>query len=207
MNYSWPEFVGRVRSEEGHPLSDRIAVLRAARTYFQGKKRLSECGESERLRIAGLSGIDQGINWGYFGSMTGAGRFWKAINTNAEQVSAAVDSIPAGERLVSQNDYDTFVDRFKMAFPNVNYVAPATRLLCMKRPDMFVCLDSKNRARLCKALGIAESNMSYARYWSEVIERVRDAVWWNAPRPSGDEEEEEIWLGRTAFLDALYYMP
>jgi hypothetical protein len=74
----------------------------------------------------------------------------------------------------------------------------------MKRPDMFVCLDSKNRSGLCKAFGIAQSGMSYARYWSEVIDRVRDAVWWNAPRPSGSEEEE-IWLGRTALLDALYY--
>jgi len=139
--------------------------------------------------------------------MKGAGRLWTAIDSNDQHLSAALDAIPADDRLVSRNDYQAFVDKFKLAFPNVkgDYLAPATRLLCMKRPDMFVCLDSKNRAGLCKAFGIAQSDVSYARYWSEVIERVRDAVWWNAPRPSGDEEEEEIWRGRTAFLDALYY--
>ncbi len=62
----------------------------------------------------------------------------------------------------------------------------------------------RNRSGLCKAFGITQSHMSYARYWSEIIERVRDAVWWNAPRPS-DIEQKEIWMGRTAFLDALYY--
>ena len=100
-----------------------------------------------------------------------------------------------------------FVERFKKVRPNKgDSVAVSTRLLSMKRPDMFVCLDSKNRSRLCKAFGIAQSNMSYDRYWREVIERVRDAEWWNAPLPSGGEEES-IWLGRTAFLDALYYKP
>jgi len=74
----------------------------------------------------------------------------------------------------------------------------------MKRPDTFVCLDKRNRSGLCKAFGIVQSNLSYTRYWSEIIERVRDAVWWNAPSPAGGAEKE-IWLGRAAFLDALYY--
>jgi hypothetical protein len=140
--------------------------------------------------------------------MKGAGRLWKRIDTNDEHLSAALDAIPP-DGVVTQNDYQAYVERFEMAFPDVkgDYIAPATRLLCMKRPDMFLCLDGKNRAGVCEAFGIPQNDMSYARYWSEVIERVRDAVWWNAPRPSGDGEEEEVWLGRTAFLDALYFRP
>ncbi len=135
--------------------------------------------------------------------MKGAGWFWTAIDRNDEHLSASLDAIPS-DGLVGQNDFEAFVEQFKKASPTGDRVAVATRLLCMRRPDIFVCLDSKNRSRLCKAFGIKQSQMSYARYWSEVIERVRDAVWWNAPHPSNGEEEE-IWLGRTAFLDALYY--
>ena len=203
LKLTWHEFVSQVKSEKYHALSQRIAVLRGARTYFQNNKHLSDLTKDERRRIAGLAGKDQGIDWGYFGSMKGAGWFWKAIDANDQHLSSSLDTIPS-DGLVDQRDYEAFVEEFRKTAPNGDRLAIATRLLCMKRPDMFVCLDSKNRSGLCKAFGIAQSGMSYARYWSEVIDRVRDAVWWNAPRPSGSEEEE-IWLGRTALLDALYY--
>ena len=180
-------------------------MLRTARTYLKSTPHLTDLGKSERRRIAGLAGEEQGMDWGYFGSMKGAGWFWTPIDRNDRDLSAALDAIPS-DGLVSQDDYDTFVERFQEACPSTIKVAVAvaTRLLCMKRPDSFVCLDSKNRPRLCKAFGIVQSGMSYPRYWNEVILRVRDAEWWNAPRPS-ESEEEQIWLGRAAFLDALYY--
>jgi len=204
LRLNWLEFVSRVRSEKHHALDMRIGVLRGVRTYFEGKKHLADLGKAERRRIAGLAGNDEGVDWGYFGSMKGAGWFWTAIDMNSENLSVALDAIPS-DGLVGQNDYEAFIESFKQASPNGARVGVATRLLCMKRPDLFVCLDNRNRSGLCKAFGIAQSNMSYARYWSEIIERVRDAVWWNAPRPSDSREEEDIWLGRTAFLDALYY--
>jgi HKD family nuclease len=203
LKLSWPGFVDRVRNEKQHTLGMRISVLRGVRTYFQAKKHLTEMGKDERRRIAGLAGEDQGVDWGYFGSMRGAGWFQKAINGNDKNLSAALDAIPS-DGLVAQDDYDAFIESFKKATRSEANVAVATRLLCMKRPDMFVCLDNKNRSGLCKAFGVIQSGMSYARYRNEIIERVRDAVWWNAPRPS-DSEEQEVWLGRTAFLDALYY--
>jgi hypothetical protein len=163
-------------------------------------------GKPERRRIAGLVGLEQNIDWGYFGSMKGAGRFWAAIDRNDENLSLALDAIPQNG-LVGQGDYASFVDQFMKAFKdNAERVAVATRLLCMKRSDTFVCLDSKNRSALCKEFGIIQSNMSFDRYWCEIIERVRDSVWWNASRPTLGNEDE-IWLGRTAFLDSLYYKP
>jgi HKD family nuclease len=203
LKLKWSEFVSRVKSEKHHALGMRIDVLRGVRAYFRSTKHLADLGKDERRRIAGLVGQDQGVDWGYFGSMRGAGWFWMAIDANDRNLSAALDEIPS-DGLVSKGDYEAFIESFKKASPGGVRVAVATRLLCTKRPDTFVCLDNRNRAGLCKAFGITQSNMSYARYWSEIIERVRDAVWWNAPRPS-DAEQEEIWMGRTAFLDALYY--
>ena len=202
----WPEFVNRVKAEQNHPLSERLDVLRAARLYFKDKNHLANFTTAERRQVAGLAGKEQGVDWGFFGSMKGAGWLWTVIDRNDQNLSASLDAIPS-EGLVSQNDFQTFVERFKKATPKKgDCVAVATRLLSMKRPDTFVCLDSKNRSLLCKAFGIPQSKMSYARYWGEITERVRDAVWWNAPRPSS-ADEEEMWLGRTALLDALYYKP
>jgi hypothetical protein len=77
----------------------------------------------------------------------------------------------------------------------------------MKRPDYFVCLDSKNKKALCETFGISQSNMTYERYWEEIIARIQDnAVWWNSPQPEG-ERQSEVWMGRAAFMDALFYQP
>lgn len=42
-------------------------------------------------------------------------------------------------------------------------------------------------------------------YWEWVIEPIRQAPWYNAPRPSGPDVE--IWDARAAMLDAIYYVP
>jgi hypothetical protein len=205
---SWPEFVSRVKSEKHHSLPDRLRVLKAVRGYFANNKRFGEMDPEQRRRIAGVAppevSPDGRWDWGYFGHMKGAGRFWRAVNRNDQSLSAALDCIPL-DGLVAEDHYRAFVEFFQKAFPKGGGgIAVATRLLCMKRPDMFVCLDSKNRTALCKEFGITWANMDDERYWREVIERVRLMKWWNEPRPV---EDEEIWLGRTALLDALYYEP
>jgi hypothetical protein len=199
-----------VRSEKHHSLPDQVRVLKAVREYFANNKRFSEMDIEVRLRIGGVAPQESSstgkLEWGYFGHMKGAGRFWRALKRNDQNLSAGLDCIPI-DGLAAEDHYLAFVDLFQKAFPKGGGgVAVATRLLCMKRPDMFVCLDSKNRTALCKEFGIAWGNMGYERYWSEVIERVRLMKWWNAPRPT-DPDNEDIWLGRTALLDALYYEP
>ena len=84
-------------------------------------------------------------------------------------------------------------------------IATASRLLAMKRPDVFVCFDNENKSKLCKDFGITQSNMTYERYWDEIIERIFDSEWWNSPKPDENEKNIGIWRGRAAFLDSLYY--
>lgn len=75
----------------------------------------------------------------------------------------------------------------------------------MKRPDYFVCLDSKNRDKLCKEFGISK-NIGLDRYWDEVVQRLVDSNWWNSPEPQ-DGIERRIWRCRAAFLDVKFYQP
>jgi hypothetical protein len=103
LKLSWPEFVSRVSSENHHALGMRIDVLRGVRAYFESKKHLADLGKDERRRIAGLAGDEQGVDWGYFGSMKGAGWFWTAIDNNDRNLSAALDAIPS-DRVVGPGD-------------------------------------------------------------------------------------------------------
>src|ERR1022692_1084587 len=202
---SWPTFVRRVRAEKGHALRKRLAVLAAIGRLFQTGLSFSALSADDRRKVAGFA-PEKEMQWRYFGSMVGAGRFKHAVNSNDTNLAAALDGIPL-EGLVTNDRYRTYVESFRKAFPKGgDGIAVATRLLCMKRPDMFLCFDSKNRRKLCEEFGIAQSNMSYERYWEQVIERVRETEWWNSSCPAS-VEEGKIWRGRTALLDSLYYEP
>jgi hypothetical protein len=74
----------------------------------------------------------------------------------------------------------------------------------MKRPDIFVCLDSKNSSALCRDFGIKQSEMDHERYWNDIIERIYDSDWWRNPNPL-NEKEKKVSEARAAFLDSLYY--
>lgn len=74
----------------------------------------------------------------------------------------------------------------------------------MKRPYFFVCIDSKNNQAMCSDFGIKVSGMTYERYWSELISRVHDSLWYDEDQPS-DGIENQIWKGRVALLDCIFY--
>ena len=74
----------------------------------------------------------------------------------------------------------------------------------MKRPDTFICFDSKNESALCKDFGIIKSDMNYDRYWDDIIERIYDSDWWQNPNPKNDKEFK-VSEARAAFLDSIYY--
>lgn len=74
----------------------------------------------------------------------------------------------------------------------------------MKRPDVFVCIDSKNRTEMCKDFGIKKSSITYGGYWDELICRIQDSVWWQSEVPK-KEQDNNIWNGRAALLDCIFY--
>ena len=127
----------------------------------------------------------------------------KAINDNDENLSLALDLIPA-VGAVSREAYIEYVHQYQQAFPQGGVlIGTATRLLAMRRPDTFVCLDNRNKAGLCTDFGI-KRRVGYEEYWDSIIERVKEAAWWSAPPPTSGVERE-VWEARAAFLDSHYY--
>ena len=137
--------------------------------------------------------------------MQGAGVFKNRVIENDPHLSAALDCIaPAGE--VTEEDFQRFANLFQRAFADASRnggIPTASRLLAMKRPDYFVCVDSKNVERLANNFGFARTTLGFETYWSKVVEPIMQARWWQTPRPRG--REGRIWDGRAAMLDTLFY--
>lgn len=205
---TWDEFVDNVYDKGSKDVGRRVRVIEIAKELFKKVTHFKELEGDERKFIAGIPNklittIDGAEDWAYFGSMKGSGRFKKQINDNSELISKALDQIPLNGQITKTN-YDDFLKYFQMALPG-NYLATSTRLLAMKRPDVFICYDSKNNYALCKAFGITKNGMNNERYWNEIILRIYDCDWWQRPSPKSDIEVK-INLARSAFLDSLFYL-
>jgi len=212
LTMPWPEFVRQVQAERSPSiLRGRLDVLAYAREQFAGGRHFRDLSDVARKRIAGTTyeeyvGDGGAPNWLWFGSMRGAGTFKALVAENNADLSRALDAIPSTGP-VSRVDYEQFVRHFRRAFAG-RPGAPAgigtgSRLLAMKRPDTFVCLDSKNKAGLRRAFGY-RGTCRLDDYWDKIIDPVRQAAWFQVERPE-HAEEAEIWQGRAALLDALYY--
>lgn len=207
LRMTWADYYELVRAEKDHAPHDhsmegRLKVIRAVADLFARHRRFRDIDLTGRQKIAGLV-VDGDVNFLWFGSMRGAGYFKQAINNNDAELSEALEAIPS-TGAVGRADYLRYSERFQAAFPNGGAgVATATRLLAMKRPDTFVCLDARNKEALCDAFGISRS-VGYEGYWDSIIERVMDSTWWCAPTPRTGVERE-VWEARAAFLDSLFY--
>jgi len=212
LNYSiqklsWQEFVEKIKNERH--FTRRIEVIKIAKELFKKYNTYSEMKDYDRKFIAGLGYknepneiITKDNDWLLFGSMNGAGKFKHEIIENNKNISLALDQIPLNGS-ISKDNYSKFWDYYYKVFNSDTYIATATRLLCMKRPDTFICLDSANKNKLCKYFEIRQ-RVDKDSYWDEVIIRIINCEWWKTNKPN-NEIENDIWNARAAFIDSLVY--
>lgn len=202
---SWAQFFASVKKDAHHGFKKRCDLLKLVRTEFESTKQFQKMELGIRKTIAGLP-TEFNEHWGWFGSMSGAGYYHQVVNNNNAHLSNALDEIPLNGP-VSREHYDAYLTEFVKAFPNgLDGIGIASRLLALKRPDYFVCFDSKNKKALCQDFETKQTGMDYERYWEEIIERIIDSVWWNEPRPNSPLART-VWDGRAAMLDAIFYSP
>jgi hypothetical protein len=219
LQLNWSEYFHIITSETRGQNSliykRRIAIITKARELFE-KNKFCDMNKEERKFIAGmrneistkilqsLEPIEKEKIWGWFGSMEGALYFKHGIIENNKYLSLALDEIPLSGQVNKQhflNFWNIFENIFK-----IKYIAPPTRLLCMKRPDYFVCLDRANKKNICNDFSIKKSGIDKHFYWDEIIERIFTCEWWKNPMPDQNNKEEIIVSSaRTAFLDSLTY--
>lgn len=206
MPMEWKEYLAAIKKDKSHGFKDRLELIAEIREYFQNHQHFNDMDLDVRKGIAGLPSRSKTIkNWAWFGSMKGAGTFAGLINTSNEAFSLALDEIPlVGE--IRREHYDRFIEQYLKAYEGGrDGLATATRLLAMKRPDVFLCVDAQNKKRLADDVGIVRADqLDYERYWDEVVERLMQSPWWQSPEPS-NALEREAWHARAAMLDAILY--
>lgn len=211
LNMSWAEFLVSVRADQNHSVDKRLKMLAAVRKMFIENESLANWPVDNWRAIGGLmrqsasqrAGLGD-YEWGWFGSMRRAPDFAKLISARDPNLALALDAIPL-EGKIEHEHFQVYLKHFRDAFgtgKGSNGLGTATRLLAMKRPDAFVCVDGPNKAGLYA--GLSQVNVKLDTYWQKVIEPIRTAPWYAIDRPSRDGR---MWDCRVALLDAIYYDP
>lgn len=211
MTMDWKTYVKNVKKDTYHKVEYRCSMLEIAHNLFN-KKNFAQMEIKERKAIAGLKSDFKGYEWGWFGSMQGAGKFKQNVNSNYQFLSDCLDKIPLSG-IITYEQYRASVDTF-LNGDNENEgkgLGTFTRLISMKRPDYFICINKKNLAKLCKDFGITQTKLNnkkydiYENYWKLIVTRIQNLIWWKSPCPV-DKLEKQIWKGRAAMLDTIFYV-
>lgn len=210
LDVEWADYFELIRSQEkrlwehddsirvlqGNPDS-YLTEIEACQLAFQQHLtgRFEQMDESERKLVAGGKGSK-----GYFGRNKGAGAFISKVIHNPEVIGRVLDQLPVDGPVTIElagRLLDEFVaiDRVKMGV--------ATRLLCVKRPDVFLPANNASFERQKQFFG--KKPDSPAKYL-EMLERVWQMPWCRSPSPTAGLEHR-VWRARVAMLDALFYVP
>ena len=200
---TWDSYVSKVQHSEG--IDERIELLDIAHEIFKTHKHFDDIDGEVKKCLCGYKAFMPGddekkITWLWFGSMKGAGDYKHSINSNSI-ISKAIDSIPL-EGKVSQKQFDDYCKAFTGW---KNPLACATRLLSIKRPNLFICIDSKNKRNLCKAFGITQNSLTLSTYWDKIVRRVQDSIWFKDEADNSTPMAQKMKGYQVALLDVLYY--
>jgi DNA polymerase III delta prime subunit len=206
MEIDWATYYKLVQSEGTDYFAGRLSVIRKVQDLFNTGKHFSDFSEDDRKYIAGTQGKTQreqlgNEDSGFFGQMSGCGVFASEIKSNNLKISNALDEIPFKDD-ITKSHFDGFVTIFENVFDK-NMVSCASRLLAMKRPDFFVCINGGNKDGLKKDFDDKNIDKSFDNYW-EFIQKIHQAKWWKNPMPVTDTDKT-VASARVAFLDSIYY--
>jgi hypothetical protein len=219
VSMSWKEFTAEVAKSRHHDVPRSLALLRVAQTWLNSAPSFHDLERLQRKAIAGVIGesqksgdqdyqhADLDREWGWFGSMRGMGDFANRIEENDRYLARALDSIPQ-KGVVQRDHYDRFAELFVKAFRNSHRtggVPTASRLLAMKRPDVFLCVSKPNKTEAARRMGFAKSTLTLENYWERVIEVLQASDWYNVDKP--EDSDGPLWECRAAMLDAILYRP
>jgi len=131
------------------------------------------------------------------------------VKENDSFLARAIDQIPhKGE--VTRMHYEGFCEDYLHAFRQSikkGKYASASRILALKRPDVFLCVNAHNIRKAAKLMNFKKSNLNIENYWDWIVEVIGDSDWYNVSKPASPHFESELWEGRAAMLDTFLYSP
>jgi len=194
------------RHDQGRGVFSRLAgdhsyetELERAGEVFRTGKSFTKMAQAERQIICG-----QGESTGYFGTTRSSGLFHHYVlhpkTTESKTLSRALAKIPAEGRV----DLQAIIEPSKRAIDIRGvHLGCWTRMLCAKRPDVFLCINGAVKLGLRDLFGRAPNTIEG---YVALLETIHGYPWARSGEPDG-EHEAAMWRGRVAMLDALLYEP
>ncbi|MBK8205301.1 MAG: phospholipase D family protein [Planctomycetes bacterium] len=166
----------------------------AFHTHITGS--FQQFADEDRKLIAGWPNFSSG----YFGRMGGAGEFKAITGRRPEVVGEILDRLPL--------EGDVSLAQAAELLEELNGIkgcgmGGATRLLCMKRPDLFLPANGASYQRQKLFFGIKPDN---PKKYMEILATIWRMPWFSPPEPASGLELR-VWRARVAMLDALFYVP
>jgi len=144
------------------------------------------------------------VEW--FASTKSAKGFHQMLADLPGAFDDALSNIPL-EGDVAIGDYQQFVVAYLSAFNGSDEkptLAPATRLLAMRRPDVFTPISNSRLDALCSALGITKlNNRDFERYWQDVVQSIHAMSWFKMAN-AGNELETQL-VDIKALIPCFFY--
>ena len=143
---------------------------------------------------------------GYLGRMEGAAIFKPVVRKNPQAIGEHLDQLPIAGPVSTE-----VLHKVLHGLCSVHGVGlpSASRLLAVKRPDLFFPVNGANREEVVERYGAVRVLPGPAADdYLRIIARVHEYPWFNQKRPAkSDVEKRTIWDYRVALLDALLYAP
>jgi len=202
---TWSDYLRYITTQDVHNCDYRIDVLTKAQKVFSKYSHFNDIPLSTRKAIAGFASSttefpNMEADWKFFGSMQGAGTFKHAIIAE-KKIGDALDKIPLRGPVTKKQ-----FEEYCKAFSGWNDpLACITRLLAMKRPDLFICINSKNKYELSHLLNIPQSHFRLLNYWDEILMRIHDSVWFQDNSKTEPGFETQVKQFQVAMLDSISY--
>ncbi|WP_105253483.1 hypothetical protein [Pseudoalteromonas sp. T1lg75] len=193
----------RVLLDEHLSLAEHIASIK--------ETPLQEMSKEDRLTFVGkhTAAHDPAVyrfDVEFFAGTKNNKAFAQILDDQPQAVEAALAHIPLTDE-VSLEHYQAFVLAYLQLFTGSDdkpTLAPATRLLAMRRPDVFTPITNAKSDTLCAALNVTRlNNRDFERYWQDIVSTLARQPWFAMAQ--GDNEQEQRLVDIKALLPCLFY--
>ena len=150
------------------------------------------------------STYDFDVEW--FASTKSAKVFHQLIGDLPGAFDEALANIPL-EGDITHYEYQQFVAAYSKIFTDSSEkptLAPATRLLAMRRPDIFTPITNSRLDALCSALAVTKlKNSDFERYWQDIVKGIQAMSWYKMANASNELEEQLVSI--KALIPCFFY--
>jgi hypothetical protein len=214
LNMSWDQYVAVIFDQQGRITKGGHTIriddtgnsykveLDNARDVFDKMPNFAEINgqghESKRNLMLGFGTL----SGGQLGNMNANREGKKIIRKTPGKIGKSLDRLPLKDP-VSLTLANKLLGELT-ELPGIK-IATASRLFALKRPDLFVSVNTGCMATLAPLLGVKK--ITTVKQYIKLLEALWNTEWHKAKRPQRNRPKRELWLWnhRAALLDAAIF--